>query len=241
MRVPGSLLVLVVLFSIQAGAQDVDKLPEHPTVPAVRFECVWEAATPQDFVVVVNSLGSAKYLSRNPTRQNEDGSNSLDLSDYNIDFTLSPANQTRVFQLALQANYFNGDFEYKKHAVASTGTKTLGYADSSRHFETTYNWSENTAIDQLTSIFEGISSTLEHGRRLSFLRRFDKLGLEDELKGMEDAAEKHYLAEIQAIAPILENIAADSSVLNIARRRARRLLDLAGKEAGQHAGVKTPQ
>ncbi|HZD92795.1 MAG TPA: hypothetical protein VE133_00990, partial [Candidatus Sulfotelmatobacter sp.] len=106
----------------------------------------------------------------------------------------------------------------------STGQKTLTYADPARHFETIYDYSENKAINEITSIFQGISNTIEHGRKLQFLRRFDKLGLEAELKDMETAAENHDLCELQLIVPTLETIANDTTVLNIARQRARRLL-----------------
>ena len=113
--------------------------------------------------------------------------------------------------------------------MANTGEKTLTYADQTRHFQTTYNHSENKAIQQLTAFFQGISSTIEFGRKLQFKHKYDKLGLEDELKAMEDAADSHNLNEIQIIAPTLKSIADDDSVLNIARRRARHLLALAAK------------
>ena len=120
-------------------------------------------------------------------------------------------------------NYFNGNFDIK-HKVAFTGTKTMIYADPARYFKTSYNYSENKDIEELTRLFQGISNTIEHGRKLQFVRRFDKLGLEKELKGMEEMARNGYLAEIQIIAPTLQNIANDSSVLHIARERAQRLL-----------------
>jgi hypothetical protein len=62
------------------------------------------------------------------------------------------------------------------------------------------------------------------------LRRFDKLGLEEELKAMENAAESHNLAELQIIQPTLESIAQDSTVLNIARKRAKKLAAKANSE-----------
>ena len=95
---------------------------------------------------------------------------------------MSAADRDKIFRYAREANYFNGDFSFKKHAVASTGKKTLTYVDPARHFQTTYDYSENKAIQEITSIFKGISNTIEHGRKLQFLRRFDKLGLEAELK-----------------------------------------------------------
>jgi hypothetical protein len=210
---------------------------EVPTSPTVRFHVSWQAATPQEYDVQVTSTGSARYLSRNPTQPPD--ANGVRDEDYVLEFTMSEANRRKIFALAEQARFFDGQFDYTKHAIANTGKKTLGYADPSRHFQTTYNWSENAAIDQLTKIFGGISSTIEHGRKLKFLRRFDKLGLEAELKGMEMLAENQDLAEIQIIAPMLESIANDAAILNIARQRARRLLALAAQETA--GGIRVVQ
>ncbi len=143
---------------------------------------------------------------------------------------MSRGNCSKLFRYAAEANYFSGDFSYKKHPISSTGKKTLTYTDPARHFETTYDYSENKAIQEITDMFLGLSNTIEHGRKLQFLHRYDKLGLEDELKGMESAAENHNLVEIQVIAPTLESIANDASVLNIARQRAKRLLVKAASE-----------
>ena len=204
-----------------ASAQNSNKA-DVPSLPTVTYDVFWEPATPQGYTVTVAETGSAKYVSRNPTKP-PDANGQRD-DDYALDFTVSPASRDRIFSLAKQAGYFNGDFAYRKHAVASTGKKTLSYTDGVRQFQTRYDYSENPAIGELTSLFSGISNTIEYGRRLQFKRRFDKLGLEAELKGMEHMAETNNLVELQLIAPLLENIANDTSVLNIARQRARRLL-----------------
>jgi hypothetical protein len=216
-------------------AQNPDPV-ENPAIPTVTFNVLWEAATPQLFTVTARSTGSAHYVSSNPARKSDDPAQAAD-PDYTLEFTLSSPGAAKVFALATQARYFDGDFDFKKHSVANTGAKTLTYADLKRHFQTTYNWSENAAIDQLTSYFQGISATIEHGRKLQFLHRYDKLGLEAHLKGMEDEAQRNYLTELQIIGPILESIADDSSVMNIARQRARRLLQRANDEAA--SGAKT--
>ena len=199
----------------------------HPRVPTVTFDLVWEQATPQEFTIHTQADGPSTYLSRNPTKPVAEGE--AKDTDYTFDFTMSAKDAAKVFKLAQEAKYFNGDFEYRAHRIANTGKKTLTYADESRHFQTVYNHSENKAIQELTSIFQGISSTIEFGRKLQFKHKYDKLGLEAELKAMEDAAENHNLAEIQIVASTLKDIADDSAVLNIARQRARRLLAKAGK------------
>ncbi|MGC2696715.1 MAG: hypothetical protein WA738_13095 [Candidatus Angelobacter sp.] len=194
---------------------------EHSAVPTITFVRVWEAFTPQNIDVTIQSTGPAKYISRNPFKPPTEGNPD---PEYVLKFTMSAANRDKLFRDARQANFFQGDFSYKKHTVASTGKKTLIYADQARHVETTFDYSENKYIKEITDIFQGLSNTIEYGRKLQFLHRFDKLGLEAELKGMEDAAENHNLAEVQVIAPTLEGIANDPAVLNIARERARRLL-----------------
>lgn len=216
-------LMLAALISQSQTAQSTK--PDHASAtPSITFERFWEDFTPQSVTITVSANGASKYSSRDP------GKNGDEADEYHTDFTISPARAEKLFRYAAEANYFQGDFTFKKHAVASTGKKTLTYSDASRHFNTTYDYSENKAIQEITSIFMGISNTIEHGRKLQFLRRFDKLGLEAELKVMEDAAESHSLVEIQLIAPILESIAEDSAIMNIARQRAHRLLAKAGSE-----------
>ncbi|MBZ5508885.1 MAG: hypothetical protein LAO78_25780 [Acidobacteriia bacterium] len=191
---------------------------------SITFDRVWDEFTPQKVTITVSANGNTKYISHSSAKPPDED------DDYQTEFAISPARRDKLFRYAKEANYFDGDFTFKKHAVASTGKKILTYVDSSRHFNTTYDYSENKAIQEITNIFQGISNTVEHGRKLKFLRRFDKLGLEAELKGMESAAEGHNLAELQIIAPMLESIAGDSTILNIARQRAQRLLAKASSE-----------
>jgi hypothetical protein len=218
--------VLLLAFAMAGTSQD-QKQDFRPRVPTVSFDRVWEPITPQEFTISTKTDGPASYVSRNPLKPVAAGEEKE--PDYALEFTMSPANQRKIFRLAEQANYFKGDFDFKAHRMADTGKKTLTYADETRHFQTIYNYSENKAIQELTNIFLGISNTIEHGRKLEFLHKYDKLGLEAELKAMEDAASSQNLAEIQVIAPTLKSIADDSAVLNIARQRAKRLLGKAEK------------
>jgi hypothetical protein len=224
MKRAGLIIFLLILAAqLALSGQDTQQNPIRPTIT---FDRVWEAYKPQNVTITVQSTGSARYVSRNPFTPPEPGAD----PDYTLDFTLSSRSQQKLFREAREANYFDGDFSFKKHVVASTGKKTLTYSDPVRHFSTTYDYSDNKAIEEITNLFSGISNTIEHGRKLAYLHRFDKLGLEDELKAMEDAAESHNLAEVQIIAPMLKSIQDDTKVLNIARQRAKRLLAKAKSE-----------
>jgi hypothetical protein len=219
--------ILVVLMSaalISHGQTAQAQKPDQASAtPSITFERIWEDFTPQSVTITVSANGAAKYASRTPGKND-------DTDEYHTEFTMSRDRCDKLFRYSKEADYFQGDFTFKKHAVASTGKKTLTYVDASRHFTTSYDYSEHKAIQAITSIFMGLSNTIEHGRKLQFLRRFDKLGLESELKVMEDAAESHSMVEIQLIAPTLESIAEDHAILNIARQRAHRLLAKAKSE-----------
>lgn len=196
----------------------------NPPVPTITFDSYWQAARPQNVTIMVKSDGVTTYLSRNPDVPG--GADRSQDPDYHVEFTMSPGNRNKLFQLAQKANYFNGDFEFHKHAMANTGRKTLTYADIQRHFQTVYNYSDNKAIQGITAIFQNISTTLEHGRRLAFIHKYDKLGVDAELKAAENDAENHQLAEVHAIAPVLQSIADDPTVLNMARQRAKKILKM---------------
>jgi hypothetical protein len=206
-------------------------LPADAERSVVTFDCVWEAATPPKYTITVDSWGRGRYVSREAAKAPEQAGHDdvpQAVPDFELEFSVSPATRDLIFQLTKDADYFAGDYEYKAHRVAFTGRKVLMYAGQGKSFQTTYNWSENKAIDRLGGLFRGISNTIEHGRKLQFLRRFDRLGLEAELKSMEALAAFNDLAEIHIIATTLENIANDPNILNIARQRARRLLALNG-------------
>ena len=86
-------------------------------------------------------------------------------------------------------------------------------------------------MQQLTEIFQSVAGTLEYGRRLAYYHRYQKLALDEELKRMEAQAKGRDLAEIRAIQPVLEEILADPTVINVVRARAQRLIEM-GKTSG---------
>jgi hypothetical protein len=154
---------------------------------------------------------------------------------------MSPATRRQLFELAKQANYFHGDFEYHGGRVANTGIKTLTYSEgpqtaslsnptNGKHYQTTYNYSQNPAIEQITATFQKIATTLDFGTRLAHEHRFDRMSLEGELKRMEEMQKNHELLELQAVGPVLRDIANDASVFDMTRKRALRLLKVGDAE-----------
>ena len=79
-------------------------------------------------------------------------------------------------------------------------------------------------MEELTRLFQNLSQTLEFGRHLDHMVRYDRLGIDAELRRMEEAAGNNELIELQAIAPSLQRITDDTAILHIARLRAEKLL-----------------
>ena len=98
--------------------------------------------------------------------------------------------------------------------------------NTDRYVETVGPLASNQDIQELTRLFQGISTTMEFGRRLSYYYDHQKLGLDEELKRMDQMAQEGALAELQAVAPILQKIAGDSQVMHIDQQHAQHLLQM---------------
>ena len=147
---------------------------------------------------------------------------------FELDFTIAGETRQKIFGLAAKADYFQKDVGASHKGMAFTGKKTLGYKDSQRSGESSFNYSAKPAVQELTTLMQNLSATLEFGHRLQYDRHYQKLALDEELKRMEEMAESNQLIEVAAIQAILDQIVADQSVINMTRARAQRLLERAG-------------
>jgi hypothetical protein len=142
-----------------------------------------------------------------------------------LPFTPSDKIRAQIFELAQKAHFFAGKVDSGRKNIANTGTKTLAYKDATHSSQATYNYSPQPAIQELTSVFQSLSTALEYGRRLSYFRKYQKLALDEDLKRMEQMQRDQSLGDVQAIAPVLNEIANDSTLINVSRARALRLLN----------------
>ena len=207
------LLLLVTGLHLAARAQ-------QPAV--VTFTLDFPDSEPSHYVISVASDGHATYDSDGKLSPDSEG------DPFHLDFSMSTETSRRIFDLAERAHYFQGEIDSRKKNLASTGVKTLTYKDSGRSTTATYNYSLVTAVQQVTQLFQSLSTTLEFGRRLEYSHRYQKLALDEELKRMDDAASRSDLEEMAAVVPILQRIVSDTSVINPVRARAQRMIERAG-------------
>lgn len=226
----------LILVPLSLSAQEPDAI--------VTFKFYWKLYHPSQYTVTIRRNGQAEYVSDDrgltppqerstPVESNaERAVQAEDAASQDVlhkQFTASDSLRQRVFALAEKANFFDGQFDFTAHPVAQTGSKTLNYQDGKRHTSTTYNYSEDPSIQTLTAIFQGISTTIETGQKLQFDLRFDKLGLDQDLRNLDDLSKDGHLEEVQVIAPILQRLATDRTVLHIAQKRAQDILRRAGQ------------
>jgi hypothetical protein len=238
------LSVLGIVLSLAAALQTSAGAPPaaDPQTPAsISFAFSFPGAAPSDYKISLDAAGHGQYesqgaeLSPQPSSSPFSGTASAESEGgadggaevYKASFSLPEPSLRRIFGLAAEANYFNGNFDYKKKGLANTGVKTLTYADSARHFQTVFNFSTNPAISRLTALFQGLSGSLEAARRLEYLYNHHRLGLDEELKRDDELSGGGQMAEIGVLAPILRRITADPAVMHVARQHAQRLLDRA--------------
>jgi hypothetical protein len=190
--------------------------------PTVSFTLDFPNANPSHYEITVSRDGHGTYSSNGHTNKDAAPADPAPL-----EFTLSDQVREQIFQLAQRAHYFSGKVDSGNKNIANTGAKTLTYKDGQHDGQATYNYSPSVPVQQITAIFQGLSETLEFGRRLSFFHKYQKTALDEDLRRMEELQKDNSLGDVQAIAPVLKEIADDQSVMNVARARALRLM--AGK------------
>lgn len=187
----------------------------------VTFSLDFPDSSPEHYSIAVQSDGHAHYESSGKI------SNDSEVRDnYQTDVVFSESTRSRIFELAAQAHYFSGKVDSGNKKLAFTGSKKLVYKDDKRNSSADYNYSQQPAVQQLTTLFQSLAATMEFGRRLSYFHRYQKLALDDELKRMEEEAKSGELGELRAVSPVLQGIYEDSSVMNVVRARARRIIEM---------------
>jgi len=136
----------------------------------------------------------------------------------------------KIFKAARAANYFNIECASKLKNIADTGKKTLNYTGPDASGSCVYNYSENKTVGTLTDTFLAIAYTLDEGRRLEFLHRYDRLGLDAEMISFTQELEAGRALELGTISPTLAAIADDTAVIQRVRLRAQKMLEQVAAE-----------
>lgn len=225
LRALASAALVMVTLSGLAATQPAASGAASPAV--ITFTLDFPESDPSHYSIAVDAAGHVTYeCTAKVDKDSEE-------QTYRTEFEVSVANRERVFEWAKQAKYFAGKVDSGNQKLAFTGAKLLSYQDGQRSFTARYNFSNLEPVRQLTALFQNMAGTLDYGRRLAYYHRYQKLALDEELKRMEAQARSNELSEIQGVAPVLQEIVEDTSVLNGVRARAKELIQMGSGAAGR--------
>jgi hypothetical protein len=199
-----------------------------PSSALITFTLDFPRSNPEHYSIEVAATGHARYECSGKVVEDAEE------QTYQTEFELSAASRERIFEWAKRAQYFAGKIDSGNRKVAFTGTKTLSYQDGQRSNTARYNYSNVEPARELTGLFQNMAGTLEYGRRLAYYHRYQKLALDEELKRMEAQAKSGEISEIRGVAPVLQEIFEDTTVINVVRARAKELIEMgSGTAAGR--------
>jgi hypothetical protein len=233
----------LLFWALGSPAQVVHEVVPIPqtTGSYVAFRFDWDQGRPWlRYTITVDDAGNTHFEGVGNPVESGDG------DAFSQDFTMTDANRQKVFELAKKLDYFQGNFESKQKNIAKTGQKTLDYhgrgsgGGQGTDHASTYNYSSNSDVQELTKLFQSIATTIDYGRKLEFQYRFDKLGIDARLQSLKEAQASHYVEELQAIEPILQKITADPNMMHINRMAAKQLLKTLSPATGSAQAASQP-
>jgi len=180
----------------------------------VVFRKVFRSSTPEFTEIHVPENGSATVDQRN-----------LDQDPDPQALDINAALRGRIFALAADLRYFRDISLDIKRRIANLGEKTFRYEKGSEANEVKFNYTLNAKAGQLLQIFEGLAREQEDFAILQRRMKYDRLGVNEALIQVDDDVKRQAVAQPERFLPLLEQIAGDSKFLEIARQRARALID----------------
>lgn len=180
----------------------------------VTYRRIFKGSTPEFIEIKIGNQGKSTF----DIRQLEEAADPEP-------FDVSPAVQKKIFDLAADLKYFAvTDLDVHKK-IANLGQKTFVYENGAETHETSFNYTLNPSATQLMQMFEGLAKQQQDLVLLERQAKFDRLGINDALMQFESDMDHRLLPEPERLLPVLDQIAADSHFVEIARTRARALAE----------------
>lgn len=221
-------IVLTVSSGSVLAAQAGPETAAHAKPAEVSFQFERTGLPVPRFTLRVEEDGTGSYQAEEAESPADKGAVQY-ASPKRIDRTLklTAPTVTKIFKAARDLGHFDMVCEAKAKNIANTGKKTLSYAGVDGAGSCIYNYSDNKEVAMLTDTFTFIAFTLDEGRRLEFLHRYDRLGLDEEMNELVQAVKMGHALELGTIAPVLTSIAEDGAVMQRVRLQATKLLEQA--------------
>lgn len=188
----------------------------------IEIEFTNKQLVPSHWTLKFAADGSGQFDSEggHPTQEQ---ANMIWAGDVHRLIQLSAEFASRAFATARMRKMF--EFPCESHMkVAFQGIKRLSYSGPDGNGACEFNYSKDKEIEALGNSLLSVEYTIMSGARMEKLLQHDRLGLDQELESLTNAAHDGNAMEIGVIRETLTRIASDEQVMDRARKKARQLL-----------------
>ena len=205
---------LAALTTFPVGAQQSPRIVytfEHPQL------------NPAKYTITIDENGGGHFVSV-PGAVSTDYQDNVFPAPVDRDIRLDDKLRADLFTYARAHQFFGEHCDRGKSGLAFTGNKSFTYSGSDGKGTCAFVWAGDPILQRLADQLNAVAFTIEIGRRLEVEVRHDRLGLDSELEGLQDAVKDQRASDLPNIASDLQTIAEDRQVMDRVRKRALALL-----------------
>jgi hypothetical protein len=183
------------------------------SAPRITFTKLLKGSTPEYVAMSIDANGQGTYDSWN-----------VEGSPNPRPIQISAGTTSQIFSLAKSLDNFRSLSLDSRHKVANMGLKTLTYEACREINKVQYNYTENHTAQQLTETLEKIADVEERIAQLQFAMKYDRLGLPQILRQIQEGMDEHAFVEAVLMIPTLERISTNPHFMHLAQSRAQEIM-----------------
>ena len=124
-----------------------------------------------------------------------------------------------------KADFLNESKDFvSQRKVADMGLKTVRFGAGAKQREVVYNYTEDRALQEITTFFENLCQQERALFEMDLALKYDRLGIPKKLDELDSSLNAKRVVAPERFAPVLEKIYADQTLMNLARKEAKKLL-----------------
>jgi hypothetical protein len=194
----------------KAFPEGPDALP--PT--SILFSKDFQQGPYEHFKITIDQLGRGKFEAK-----------PRDGELISRDLQVSPDTMRRLLNSFESAQFLSSTREYESHVkVADMGMKTIALEQNGHSREVRFNYTFDKNMATVADLFGGLVTTQLRLAALENAKKYDKLGLPDELNALQAELNNRWLVDAELLIPVLTEIANNHAFFNVVQRKARQLI-----------------
>jgi len=142
-----------------------------------------------------------------------------------LPITLRASAMQTLRALFEKADFLNESRDFvSQRKVADMGLKTVRFGTGSKQREVAYNYTEDRGLQEITTFFENLCQQERALFEMDLALKYDRLGIPKKLDELDSSLNAKRVVAPERFAPVLEKIYADQTLMNLARKEAKKLL-----------------